>query len=84
MTNYKRTQKLNTSEYPTKTPYNRKEDIKRLVQIEGLKNCQMWSDKTMKNPLDFTSTPSIPTQSIVVEKIPLSAGVYNMVRAFMP
>lgn len=46
--------------------------------------CQLYSDESERNRLDFTPTPPIPTQSIVVEKIPLNVGIYNFIRQLTP
>ena len=45
--------------------------------------CQLWSDKTELNHLEFTEIPPIPK----FEKpkvIPLSAGIWNLVRQMLP
>lgn len=47
------------------------------------RDCQIYSDKKMLNRLDYTPTPKIP--EVKPTKVaPLSAGIINMVRQFIP
>ena len=73
----RRTKPLSTTQYDRFTEYNRREDIRKLANIEAQKFCQIENE-------DFTPTPPIPTQSIVVEKIPLNVGIWNFIRQLTP
>lgn len=67
---FKPTEELTPEQYPTKTPYNKKEDILKLVNFEDRINIK---------------TFSIPLPKHIQSKVvPLTAGVFNMCRQFLP
>lgn len=55
--------------------------LEREAQIEAEQYCQLWSDATELNHLEFTEMPPIPKLEIKTEKTPLSAGIWNFIRS---
>lgn len=57
------------------------EGIKKLENLLALKECQLFSDQTEKNKLDYTPSPSLPKYKGKVEKVPLCVGIYNFIKS---
>lgn len=59
------------------------QNAKKKADRESLLECQIWSDATELNRLEYTQAPEIPEYvKPKVEK--LSAGIYNLVRQILP
>lgn len=78
----KHSKPLTISQYNSGMYYNSKDNIAKLVNQESLKECQMWSDDTNLNKLEFTATPAIP--KVKVERLSLPRWAKDTARMFLP
>ena len=59
------------------------EGAKVRADLEANRECQLWSDETELNHLDFSETPPTP-QYQKCDPFKLSAGLINFLKSFRP
>lgn len=59
-------------------------NAKKLEDIKANRECQLWSDITELNHLEFSAIPEVPEIKKSNKVVPFTAGVYNLVRQILP
>lgn len=60
------------------------EAAKKKENIIASRECRLFSDETELNKLEYTPSPKTPEYDMTKKCVPLSAGVFNMVRQLIP
>lgn len=55
-------------------------ELKKQIEIEANLECQLFLDPEETMRLNFTPPPPLPSHYRKIEKVPLTAGIYNLVR----